>query len=114
MVLNMNQFRRELGINMNEEFIKKMIQAKRLEKEALKSILPESMISHCGVIEGELKSMIKEFAKDTAQKAVVDYTKVTQIIKEVREEQTTDKGQYADDKKQEGTYKSKVSTITIE
>lgn len=99
---------------MNEVFIKKMIQAKRLEYEALESILPESILPHYEVIEGELKAMMKEAAKDTAQKAVVGYSKITQIMKEALEEQTPDKEQPTDDKKQTKTYKSKVSTITIE
>lgn len=111
---NMNRVRKELRINMNEVFIEKMIQAKRLEKEALKSILPESILPHCDVIERELKAMMKEVAKDTAQKVVVGYSKATQIVKEAGEEQAPDKGQYADDRKQEKEYRSKVSTITIE
>lgn len=98
---------------MNEMFITKMIQSKRLEKEALKSILPEFMVSHLDVIEDELMAMMKEFAKDATEKAVVGYSKASKIYKEVKEEQTPDREQHSE-KKQTKAYKSKVSSITIE
>lgn len=96
---------------MNEMFITKMIQSKRLEKEALKSILPEFMVSHLDVIEDELMAMMKEFAKDATEKAVVGYSKASKIYKE---EQTPDRDQHTEDRKQTKAYKSKVSSITIE
>lgn len=101
-------------INMNEMFITKMIQSKRLEKEALKSILPEFMVSHLDVIEDELIAMMKELAKDAAEKAVVGYSKASKIYKEAKEEQTPDRDQHTEDRKQTKANKSKVSSITIE
>lgn len=98
---------------MNEIFITKMIQAKMLEKEALKSILPESMISHFAVIEDELMAMVKEFAKDAAEKAVVGYAKATKIYKEAKEEQETDKGQFTDENKQNKVKNVKVNNIKV-
>ena len=98
---------------MNEMFITKMIQSKRLEKEALKSILPEFMVSHLDVIEDELMAMMKEFAKEAAEKAVVVYSKASKIYKEAKEEQTPDREQHSE-KKRTKANKSKVSSITIE
>jgi hypothetical protein len=48
--------------NMNSEFIEKMIQAKKLECEALLSLLPESQKGHVEVIEKEISAMVKECA----------------------------------------------------
>lgn len=101
-----------------------MIQAKRLEKEALRSVLPESMIPHFEVIESELKMMMKEFAKDTVEKTVVAYAKASQIIKEASDEESQKGEEDASDTKKTNTYKTKtnktnmnktrVSSITIE
>lgn len=45
---------------MNEAFVMKFIQAKRLEKEAFKELLPDEVTKHTEVIEQELKEMVKE------------------------------------------------------
>jgi cbb3-type cytochrome oxidase cytochrome c subunit len=104
---------------MNEVFITKMIQAKRLEKEALKSVLPESMLPHFEVIESELKKMMKELAKDTAEKTVVAYAKASQIIKEASKEEPQMCEEDVTETKKDNANKtnmkkSRVSSITIE
>jgi len=45
---------------MNSEALEKFKEAKRLEKEALKMILPEEMVTHIEVISQEIKMMIEE------------------------------------------------------
>lgn len=54
---------------MNQEFISKMTEARRLEKEALMSLLPKTTMAHIDIISGELKAIIKEcvFASLTEQ-----------------------------------------------
>ncbi|MBC3796130.1 hypothetical protein [Acetobacterium tundrae] len=49
---------------MRSEFIEKMIQAKKIEKEAFSSLLPKSMVGHMDVIEKEMKMMIRELAME--------------------------------------------------
>jgi hypothetical protein len=55
---------------MNSEFIKKMIQAKKIEKEAVLSLLPKSMSGHLDVIEMEMKMMIMDLAKECVAESV--------------------------------------------
>jgi hypothetical protein len=54
--------------DMNREFVDKMIEAKKLEGEALMMILPENVRGHVEVIEKEIKAIvvetIAEFALD--------------------------------------------------
>ena len=55
---------------MNREFIEKMIQAKKIEKEAVLSLLPKSMSGHMDVIEKEMKMMIMDLAKECVAESV--------------------------------------------
>lgn len=45
---------------MNREFIDKMIEAKKLEGEALMLLLPENIRGHVEVIEKEMKAILLE------------------------------------------------------
>lgn len=45
---------------MNREFVDKMIEAKKLEGEALMMILPENVRGHVEVIEKEIKAIVVE------------------------------------------------------
>jgi hypothetical protein len=45
---------------MNQEFVDKMKEAKKLEGEALMSILPEYVRGHIEVIEKEIKAILLE------------------------------------------------------
>lgn len=45
---------------MNREFIVKMLEAKKLEGEALKLLLPEKVRDHVEVIENEMKAILLE------------------------------------------------------
>lgn len=45
---------------MNAEFLEKMAEAKKLEKEALAMLLPEKVQGHLDVIEKEIKEMLRE------------------------------------------------------
>lgn len=47
-------------VNMNREFIDKMIEAKKLEQEALMLILPEKVRGHVEIIEKEIKAIFLE------------------------------------------------------
>lgn len=49
---------------MNQEFISKMLQAKKLEKEALKALLPKEVTSHMEVIHHEVKAMAVDLVKE--------------------------------------------------
>jgi hypothetical protein len=49
---------------MNREFLDKMKEAKKLEREALKLVLPKNVRGHIEVIEKEMKSMLKECIAD--------------------------------------------------
>lgn len=51
---------------MNREFLKKMILAKKYEKEAFMSLLSPEMAQHVQVIEKEVKGMIVDLAKEWA------------------------------------------------
>lgn len=46
---------------MNKEFMTKMMQAKQLEYEALKEVMPEAMVNRITKIENELIDFGKEF-----------------------------------------------------
>lgn len=46
---------------MNRQFVRKMAQAKRLEYEALKEVLPEKVAKRVTKLEGELMDFGKEF-----------------------------------------------------
>ncbi|MBF4695576.1 hypothetical protein [Fusibacter ferrireducens] len=50
------------------EVIEKLIEAKKLEQEALMMLLPKKMQSHLEVISNELKDMACEYITDLAQK----------------------------------------------
>jgi len=45
---------------MNKQFVVKMMQAKQLEYEALKEVLPESMVKRVEKLEGELAETAME------------------------------------------------------
>jgi hypothetical protein len=49
---------------MNREFVDKMIEAKRLEKEAFMTVLPENVRGHVDVIEKEMKAILMESMSD--------------------------------------------------
>ncbi len=51
---------------MNREFINKMIEAKKLEGEAFKLLIPENMRGHVSVIENEMKAILTECITDCA------------------------------------------------
>jgi hypothetical protein len=48
------------GQIMNQEFITKLWEAKKLEREAFQSLIPEKTRKHVEVIENEMKALIKE------------------------------------------------------
>lgn len=45
---------------MKQEFVLKMTEAMKLEKEALMSLLPDKTMAHIDIIASELKAIIKE------------------------------------------------------
>ncbi|ROR26363.1 hypothetical protein EDD66_10885 [Mobilisporobacter senegalensis] len=45
---------------MNHEFVTKMIQAKKMEYEALKEIMPEKMADHINELENNIIDVLKE------------------------------------------------------
>lgn len=49
---------------MNREFVLKMARAKKMELDAVRSLLPESSRGHVDVIGRELRAMLKEGAGD--------------------------------------------------
>lgn len=54
--------------SINVNFFEKMIEAKRLEQEALMMLLPEKMQKHVSVISRELKAMLMESIIDLAER----------------------------------------------
>lgn len=46
---------------MNKQFVHKMVQAKRLEYQALKEVMPERMVKRITKLENELMDFGKEF-----------------------------------------------------
>jgi hypothetical protein len=48
-------------MGMNKQFVKKMVQAKRLEYQALKEVMPECMAKRVTKLESELLDFGKEF-----------------------------------------------------
>jgi hypothetical protein len=56
---------------MNRQFVKKMVQAKRLEYQALKEIMPEKLAKRVAKLEGELL----EFGKELVMTALSDLPK---------------------------------------
>lgn len=46
---------------MNKQFVRKMVEAKRLEYQALKEIMPEKMANRVAKLEGEIMEFGKEF-----------------------------------------------------
>lgn len=65
---------------MNSEFIEKMIQAKKLECEALLSLLPESQQGHVEVIEKEISAMVKECAAAGVSATVGTLSKIANVL----------------------------------
>lgn len=55
-------FRIERGVHMNKLALKKLLQAKQLEYEAIKEIMLEAMRAHVELAEEEALSFIKEVA----------------------------------------------------
>lgn len=51
---------------MNKEFIDKMKEAKKIEGEALRMILPENVRGHVEVIQQEMKVMLRECMTECA------------------------------------------------
>lgn len=70
---------------MNREFIDKMLQAKKLEKEAWLSVLPESQRKHLQVIGKEMGEMLREYVAETV------FTKGTGKKESKAEEKTVKK-----------------------
>lgn len=68
---------------MNKEFMKKMIKAKRMEYEALREIMPESMVSRISAFEEEAVSMFKAIAIELI-KDDIDEKKSSEPIKKVK------------------------------
>jgi len=86
---------------MNKVFIEKMVQAKKMECEALLSLLPESQQGHVEVIEKELFAMVKECAATGAAAAAETLLKIVNIIEPetIDPKQTSKKGSKATVKK---------------
>ena len=55
---------------MSREFIEKMMEAKKLEKEALMLLFPDKVKGHLDVIGKELKSMLMECVLDSSTEPV--------------------------------------------
>lgn len=53
---------------INSEVIEKLMEAKRLEKEALMMLLPEKMQGHLEVISNEVKAMVFDYIEDFNKK----------------------------------------------
>lgn len=51
---------------MSREFIEKMMEAKKLEKEALMMLFPDKVKGHLDVVGKELKSMVMECLLDSS------------------------------------------------
>ncbi|MCM1566722.1 MAG: hypothetical protein FNP40_10115 [Dehalobacter sp. 4CP] len=49
-----------MDTTINPEFIQKMLEAKRLQKEALETLMPENVREHLSVIEKEVKDLLVE------------------------------------------------------
>ncbi|AHF11280.1 MULTISPECIES: hypothetical protein [Dehalobacter] len=52
---------------INPEFIQKMLEAKRLQKEALETLMPENVRHHLSVIEKEVKDLLLEYLMDGSE-----------------------------------------------
>lgn len=97
---------------MNREFVIKMMQAKKLEFEALKEILPESVGNHINNLENEVFSMVKDYI-------VTELSKEGSCMKQWEEKKETDKK--ADEstekpieKRTQKSGKKKVQKVMIE
>lgn len=55
---------------MNQEFIKKMIKAKRLEYEAIKEIMPDKIKNKIEVIEKDAFNVLKDIAIEIVKEEV--------------------------------------------
>lgn len=55
---------------MNQEFIKKMIKAKRLEYEAIKEIMPDKIKSKIEAIEKDAFNVLKDIAIEIVKEEV--------------------------------------------
>ncbi len=72
---------------MNKEFMMKMMQAKQIEYEALKEIMPEPMVKRIAKIENELIEFGKEYfmtvmcaeKKDNSEKAKDSQSKARKV-----------------------------------
>jgi len=58
---------------MSKEFLEKMMEAKKLEKEALMMLFPDKVVGHLDVVGKELKSMLMECLLDS-RKGLVENT----------------------------------------
>lgn len=56
-----------MDTTINPEFIQKMFEAKRLQKEALESLMPENVREHLSVIEKEVKDLLVECLMNSAK-----------------------------------------------
>ena len=68
---------------MNKEFVRKIIKAKKLEYEALKEIMPESITSRITSVENEAISLIKDIALELIQDEVKE-KKEAEPVKRVK------------------------------
>lgn len=53
----------QMGVNMNREFAEKIIEAKKMEKEALLELLDPEISQHLQVIENEVSALVREIMK---------------------------------------------------
>lgn len=72
---------------MNKQFVVKMMQAKQMEYQALKEIMPESMVNRIENLENEFVAIAKEYfmsmmndtSKGTASSTKASDTKVRKV-----------------------------------
>jgi len=105
---------------MNEAFILKLIQAKRLEKEAFKELLPEEATKHTEVIEQELKAMVKELLGEGLKNGFDLYMKAKAECswdcktEPSSEEDKNDSANAANQNRNNSKKSSKVKAVVIE
>lgn len=97
---------------MNREFVIKMMQAKKLEYEALKEILPESVGNHINNLENEVFGMVKDYF-------ATELSKEGCCMKQWEEKMTTDRKSDKStgkpiEKKTQKSGKKKVQKVMIE
>jgi hypothetical protein len=61
-----------VGVNMNKEFVRKMIKAEQLRYEAIKEILPDNIKRKVDKVEKEAFELLKDIALEVIKEKVVD------------------------------------------